>query len=648
MRLLAVLLALCLATPSLAARALVVVPRTTNEVGIDPLSANDVSQMNSLREVAFGWLNTLGIEHDAVPANVAKTEFCRSGVVTYNFGTSAAYTKSYDVVIHLLDNLYNNAPLSYRPDSLFSSTKAPAVPQLIFSRSYNWTASPNCCSLSVTKSSAGYNTGLNWQGQTVYGPGFKFPRRSTNLDGYSFNGVQPSGATVRGYLFQKANASFAQEVSPTEGAPCMDCDSVLAGVATDGDTTSVFSVQHNKYLGADNTDPAQPLVVCDFAHNPFDQADPSVALMGLAIADSLVGGGLITKPLKLGIYITGGLRRGARTAWGGISPDDSTNFKASLDSLASLHVPITVGISVDPDTLSNREGDFAWYRRLGGMARYAPENYHFIGDTTLTGPAGASYTSPTDFLGRLRKRAQFGDSTYHSVMGSDSSVQALTRAAFNKLRTLNLPLDMALVPPLFDHVPLRPVADGDSAHYGVYKAGVRSVVFDVSAAASYGAQANVRTRVTTSRFARVGSTTDRIAVLGAVTLDQDSSAARWAHGLSVDAYTFTEQWGASVEHFWDSVVGARPTGADNLLSGGDASQATGRRSDVDNAVLDYGRARVFVIAASDLGSGVRSDASTRPTRPGWWAVKSIVHAAKLANGFGRTVVTFDKLESLEP
>jgi hypothetical protein len=628
---------LLLATPA-SARVLVVTPISANEYGGDP--GNFTPQhMFAMREQARGILDAFGVEYDVVPSSIARTEFVRTGVMTFNFGTSAAFTRSYDAVIHLTGQTMSITSVNrgYRPDSLFSSTKAPQVPQLFWTWSYLWSgASASCagCSLGVQRTS-GYNGNTNWQGVTVFDAAMKYKARVTHVDGYTLSYVFPG--TVRNLVGQKTNASLAQEVIPTDGAPCMDCDS-LSSANTVGDTTLVYSVEH--------TVTGQPIIVCTFGHNHYDQSSPIVGAMGLAALDSLTSGAVIKKKLTLGIYLAGGLRRSSRTTWGGISPDDSTNYKASLDSLRTLGVPITVGVNLAADTITTYASDLAWFRNnLGGMASYVPENWQSISDSTKGG-GNASLTAPIDPTGLYRKRAQYGDSLTHAVTGSDTSTAHLMRSAFTILRGHGLKVDHIYVGPLFDHRPI--TTTGDSVFFGLRKAWVRGVLVDVNNANAYGARANPRAYFTRSGFYRVGSMApERMAVIGAWTMRQDSSAASWYNGLSVDSYSAAFSWGASTEAFWDSAFEAwGPISATtpNKLAGraySDFEQVG--RPDTRN------RARVFVIAASDLGSGIRSDAATRPTRPGWWAVKSIVNGARIANSLaGRPIIQFVPIQDIEP
>ena len=594
--------------------------------------------MFALREQARGILDGFGVEYDIVSAKVAKTEFCRTGVVTFNFGTAAAFTRTYDAVIHLTGSTMSATTFNqgYRPDSLFSSTKAPVVPQLFWTWSYTWSGtSTSCagCSLAVDRGgSAGYNSNSSWQGVTIYDAGMKYKARATNLDGYALTYVFPG--TVRNLVGQKTNASHQQEVRPTDGAPCMDCDS-LTSANTPGDTTVTYSVLHNR---TDITPKA--IVVCTFGHNNYDQASLGIGISGVAALDSLTGGQVINKPLNIGFYLAGGFRRGARDAWGGISPDDSSNFKASLDSLATLGVPITVGVNLATDTLSTYAGDFAWYRRLGGWASYAPENWQAIADSAKGG-GNASLTEPRDPLGLYRKRAQFGDSLAHAIAGSDTSTASLMFRSLRILTENGLKVDPVVAGPLFDHRPITASAAGDSVFFGLSKAGIRAVVVDANNANSYGARANPRAYYVRSGPNPVGSSApNRMMVLAAVTMSQDSSAARWTNGMSTDGYSFVNQWGASVEAFWCSAFESQQTRA--IFDSGFNGRVIGN-------LRSNNKARVFVVAASDLGSGVRSDNATRPTRPGWWAVKSIVNTARIANSLaGRSIVVFSQLKNIEP
>lgn len=642
-----VLLIILLSAPIASAKVLVVVTRDQASETSNNLDAV------YYREQVLGMLNALGVDYDCIRPPIAKTEFARTGVVTYNFGTSAAFTRSYDAVITILPNgVITSGGFGFRPDSLFSSTKRPQVPQLYMSLSYQWVgAGSGCaaCSLGVFRTVGGYNNG-NWQGNTMFSAGGNYKFRPQHLDGYLL--TYGTGGVTRPVIAQQYNASSAQEATPTSGAPCMDCDSLLGSISV-VDTVSMYV-----WYGAFNTvnptsTQSKPIIVCDFAHSTAGQSTPVIGLAGIALLDSMCGGTIITKPIKAALYMTGAFQRNGRTTWGGISPNDTSNFKASLDSLASLGVPITVGVAID--SLSSYQADFGWYRRLGGLASYSPEVRRGTGADTTGLPASdpASFANPRDIFGHLRKRFQVGDG---SGVGADSSIASLARGAFATLTSNGLtPLDRALVPPLWDNTNL---ANGtaDTAFAGLAMAGVAAVVVDPFQIGNYGGRSAILSRYTRSQSAQIpGMGGKHVNVLGAATMAQDSSAARWQNGFSVDSYSMPRGWGTAVENFWDQALAvngqaaAMPANLINalLISG---AITNGRTSGV-GSIVPMPKSNVFVFAASDLGSGVRSDWATRPTRPGWWAVKSIVNGAKLANSLcypGKVAVAFQKLEDIQP
>jgi hypothetical protein len=119
----------------------------------------------------------------------------------------------------------------------------------------------------------------------------------------------------------------------------------------------------------------------------------------------------------------------------------------------------------------------------------------------------------------------------------------------------------------------------------------------------------------------------------------DSGSATLESGLSVDSYgnSPNNSWVKHTQSFWATVLGWRGVARGQSTS----SQAM----DFDN----FSRTSILTIHAGDLGSGIRSDAAERPTRPGWWYIKSVVNEAKIANLVaGRTIVQFVPTEDIEP
>jgi len=83
---------------------------------------------NYARAVTQQLLDRFGISYVIVPPKIARTEFCRIGVQTWNQGAANAYTESFDWVLHVdFDGKLTTLNPNYRPDSLTLSALSSQV-----------------------------------------------------------------------------------------------------------------------------------------------------------------------------------------------------------------------------------------------------------------------------------------------------------------------------------------------------------------------------------------------------------------------------------------------------------------------------------------------------------------------------------------
>lgn len=141
------------------------------------------------------------------------------------------------------------------------------------------------------------------------------------------------------------------------------------------------------------------------------QPDPTPLYIAMAFLDSLSGGDLLGtsyEPAKLAVQISGGFRRGLNTAAGGIAPYDTVSFKAAMDSLKTLGLPITVGVNAD--SMNAYASDLAMWKR-GGINRWALESWDGVADSSKgSGNASVGLYRPAivDPFGRFRSRKFMG------------------------------------------------------------------------------------------------------------------------------------------------------------------------------------------------------------------------------------------------
>lgn len=140
-------------------------------------------------------------------------------------------------------------------------------------------------------------------------------------------------------------------------------------------------------------------------------------VMALAALDSACGGTLIGQepgwtPKKFAVYIGKALYHSGFATTGndddhGTFLPDSAKLKAVCDSLASLGVPITIGVNASRDTLRAYPNELGWYSRIP-LAKFAPECYVgvFSGGSTGKSDTTTRYKI-TDTWGTQRSRSLY-------------------------------------------------------------------------------------------------------------------------------------------------------------------------------------------------------------------------------------------------
>jgi len=622
-----------------ASRVIIVVSSEDHGLPYVDCAANSHDGRSMMTAFMLKIMDKIGGPYDIVPLSALQTVDISSGTVAYNRGTGSAYTTAYNAAIFpffvpSLQRLSNRGLMS--PDSLASSLYSTSIPVLLFGTSFTLTTT---CSLDVDMPS------LSTPGKVIslYNNNSRTTRLWIGQDEPNAisSAVTPGGSRV--IIGARRNSSWVHNINEGSyavplGHNCRDCDSLVwsaPGFNGAADSGYVFSALKNN-----RADGSKPIVYSlPFGANL--SVDPIwVAILGaLAHLDSLSSGAVFSSsklPLKVAIQVRGGWRRAARHISGGISPNDSTILKASIDSLASLRVPFTVGVNTD--SLASYPDDKNWWQRAAPYVHYAPEQWG--GVTVQPGLVGnnASWQRPLDPFGATRTRAIYGDGT---CSGADTSLWCMLRAnfykcdsAFGASRTDRVPMAAA-----FDWVPTSitgtSMLNADSLIAFMAGAGVRGVVTNSFTRLSdpYGNSNPKSLSISGSRHRVLyGRSTGEYLPNWATTGFCDSGSARWDGGR----LTAIEGGRKSLRQH-DVFMGALFTGRARRECA-EAYAAGGFDSLLYNIDMDP---RIYTIHVSDLGSGVFADADDWPSRPGWWQIKALVNGARIINQLaGRTIIEF--------
>ena len=603
------------------ARLLVVIPSEDFQHS-GPESEDRNQSLKVMRNGLLHMLDLFGVEYDLVQpggqrGNVT-TNDCRTGTRTV-FGE----TRTYSAVIHQFKaSIFRNPSMrGYSPDSLSLSALGPLlVPNVFMGLNGDFNTATTC--------SVGF-----LQAISLTGGGFIAQHRNTGL-AYLANDDEvermdaakaPGGLRV---LLGGATSGLFRYTSegPVGPAPWADSSSGFVGL----DSADVWILPRAQF---DAANASQPLVCVALGHFPALTSDWNRYLLTLAYIDSITGGAVFDSdklPLKIGVQVRGGWRRARQNQSGGFVAADSTVFKASIDSLATLGIPFTVGVNVD--SLSFYSDDRNWWERAAPYVRYAPENWGGIADTatSLTARA-ATWQRPVDPLGRFRTRTAYGDGS-----AADTSVNGLMRANYFKLDSAfgRGRVDRSLMAADFDWLEKGQrgykMVNVDSIVSALADAGVRNIVIngrDHRSKPGFGhhnikSTSNIEGTLPIRYGRGAGESMPLVVTHGYA----DSGSAVF----DVLANSMSNAWTphlAQVARFWQGIFERRYT------SYGGAGTYTATRPDS----LDGFSPRIYTIHAGDLGKGTH--ATGVATRPGWWQIKWITNAVKMINAqAGRTVI----------
>ena len=489
--LVAALAALLIAAPAQAAKVLLVEPKHPTDID----GAPSIMRLNRMVKDIF---ETYGVEYKSVRWDVLKTEDARTGVMVWSRGTGAAYAETFDAVVHLWRANTNVVVGALRADSMLTVARPPLVPQLfvlnditrVGGAGYSY-ANTACCTTGVWEGGGG----VSGPGQVANANAMLYvsehdQRRRWFTDGSFTVGFRADDT------FNSTAGGVRKHISMASGATpfvveqtfhnCLHCDSLRFAVT---DSMAMWERMFNVGGGA------QPAIFvsvdgnggfsdsakdADGSGQPPAEVSKIMILAGLARLDSLVyantGERLITKPRTYAVTFDGAFTHHVNRRYG-MPPADSSVFKASLDSLATLGIPVTFGVNID--SVAAYPNEKAWYERVP-LARYTPQSWMGVSDTSAaaTGP----YTSPRislDVLGRYRARAAYGDG---SAVGADTSLWARLKWALFKADSIfgRGRVERFLLAPDDDWSPknIRPIGGGpdvDSVLWAIHRAGFKGI-----------------------------------------------------------------------------------------------------------------------------------------------------------------------------
>lgn len=425
--LLALSLALC-AGPAEAYRVLV----TTGDKpgGSSPPDSRGYSgNLRSIRNT----LDALGVQYDVMRSDALTTAQVKAGSVTFG-----GVTRTYDAVI-VTNFTKTTAATTYvngfLPDALSLAANRPTIPVLIVASYWavNGFVQSASCSLGVVNSIGSPFSTFPGSGngftRSVYATGYAEPWKTH--DGMFPMTIVPGTMSNGVYLRPLVQAAISNASGATGAGTCTDCDGMTRASA---DSSVLWRLSRT---AANGDETGAPIFVCFPNLNGTSTASNfSSGLMAMAVAaldsatrmtgfnpDSnrwltgspapkVIGSKPGWTPRRLAIALThaGGHSSGAAESFdgesGGVFNPDSATFKASLDSLNSLGIPITAFYNADRDTVAAYPNELGWYKGVR-LAKFSPALTRGMWTSQGGTLGGNSLMRPHDVWGRVRARSLY-------------------------------------------------------------------------------------------------------------------------------------------------------------------------------------------------------------------------------------------------
>lgn len=709
-RLVAAAAALLIAASTVDARVLVTYQRAYAPSSVTN-TATTRAQEDKHISIVTGLLDRLGVDYAMVPPEAMRTEFARTGVMVWGYGTAGAKAESFNsvIIVNALGKLGDTTP-AFNPESLtFSSTVTgtgashgrgvPSVPVLEVLGQIEAIGASTIYMTAFRDSSGKDSTGVTTAGSSdirrswttcqlitaSWQNGTTTPWWNTGFTGGIIPNPTPPAGGFRSHVRVSGNTAstlYYFESDGTRGSntaawlDSMEFSPALNGAG--GDTIQVWERPMSHVTGA------KPIV---FAY-PFGRAsclsdstfgnalrwpceyDIPALMFGIARLDSLTGGQVIRKPLQAAPVVVGAFARSGYRNPGGIAPDDTASVWATLDSLRLNCPKITWTIGANVDSVTTYISELSRWKGLGNV-RFTPWNLRAISDTTK---GGAGYGG--DAWGRYRPRyLAVGPYNLSNGIPQDSSLYSMLRFNRDSLaRVTGTTPSRCAVAPMDDWtpknaLPLASMGSGsalssDSILYAVTRAGFSALVYNaqrpfttntmigykVSKQGPYVSRLGSGTPFTINLWAHSGFSirgswsqqdmrTDSVLTpgsagncnaLNAVTYKAQYNAIqaaayeghRWWYGMTLQQYRDYDFYAPFWIDAWDDV-----------------------NTPKDDVLYDIRAANIIRLSAQDFGSG----GTTRPNRPGYWAIKSLYNAFEAMNrAAGRPVAVFTFPEEMRP
>jgi len=506
--------------------------------------------------------------------------------------------------------------------------------------------------------------------------------------GMTPNTTRPAGG-LRGLLRHQGNTASSLYFYESDGEPGSNVaswlDSMEFNPSANGaglDTFVVIERMMNHITGAKPITFAYPFGMSSClgdssqssSHRVPCEYDVPTVMWSIYHLDSLLGKRLVQKKIQASVVLRGAASRSGYRNSGGMFPGDENNVYDTRDSLRRNCPKIKWTIATNTDSAAHYASELNEWKRLGNV-RFTPTNMRGVLDTLHVSTGTPAYGA--DPLGRYRART-VAVGPYNLVSGvpQDTSLYSLLRYERAKLASVvGENVSGCLVAPMDDWTPknTRPFRDAtsgvslspDSVLFAIKSAGFTTIMYNsqrpFSAATMIGYKVPKQGTATVvmrggAKFSMRFLAHTGYSIAGSA-LQQDMRAdsvlipgvSNNCNALTLSpssAYAYNQVMIPAYEHhrWWYGLTMNRYRDYDFMIPFWfDAWEDVNKPK--DDVLYDLKAANIVTLSVQDFGSG----GFARPSRPGYWAIKSLYNAFEAMNAAaGRTVCEFVFPEELNP
>lgn len=612
---------------------------------------------------------TLGTDYDIYRSEQVKLSRCSAGGGTACAAAGSINGIDYDAVIWVLSGLTlsTQGVANCAPCSLTLVARLPTVPQLFIHDGQGEGPSgvATTCSLGFVAQLDPASQGPSFGDGVLFIPGqdYKFHRAWDVGSMASATPYSHGFRTILGFN----NATTLVDRDSVEGVTfTLDRYGVTLGAY---DTTKAVGAHVMAKLNQNKSGAAQNIFVhwatsaptrmagpaSSTEEHPMASGDPFPIYFGLAYLDSLTNHAVLgtddPEPVKFAVQVEGLAARSSASNDGGMLASDSTVVYAGLDSLRVLDFPLVFGVNADSAGTYQRDINLATALR---RARFTPWIRTGVDTAVLTAAnGGASYLHVVDMLGRYRNRTFYRP---HTATAGDTSLRNLAQWAKWRVDSIvgGQRLSSVIMAPADDWSPKNITEQNgnvDSLAIGLAAAGFTGISFNVEADTINKTVPTNPVGVRIEPQFRRDHNGRPFGFLAYTRMGNRGSGLPWIAGASDDqnhlGHNIRRLWMSAYTGSWNEPIKPLFPRSGGLTDWAEPHAHLFAYATISPYAVIQRPVNILRLSMAGLGSG--STGTSAPTRPDWYAAKTLVNQVRALNHIaGRTLAQIVYPEQIGP